>query len=72
MNPDKENSQKKSKNAEELVEYAVASLNIEGIRVPDDEKEILRKIANGELDADEVADAIAQKAIKQSIIDNQK
>jgi len=72
MNANKENSQKKSKTAEELVENAVASLSIEGIRVPDDEKEILRKIANGELDADEVADAIVQKAIEQSIIDNQK
>ena len=72
MNANKENSQKKSKTAEELVENTVASLSIEGIRVPDDEKEILRKIANGELDADEVADAIVQKAIEQSIIDNQK
>ena len=72
MNPDKDTSQKKSKTAEELVEYAVASLSIEGIIVPDDEKEILRKIANNELDADEVADAIAQKAIEQAITDNKK
>ncbi len=72
MIPDKDNSQEKSKTAEELVENAVASLSIEGIIVPDDEKEILRKIANGELDADKVADAIAQKAIEQAIIDNQK
>ena len=72
MNPDKDASQKKSKTAEELVEYAVASLSIEGIIVPDDEKEILRKIANNELDADEVADTIAQKAIEQAITDNKK
>jgi hypothetical protein len=72
MNPDKDTSQKNSKTAEELVEYAVASLSIEGIIVPDDEKEILRKIANNELDADEVADAIAQKAIEQAITDNKK
>lgn len=56
----------KSKTAEELVEQAVASMNIEGIRVPEDEKEILRKIANGELDADEVAEAIAKKALENS------
>jgi hypothetical protein len=72
MNSDENNSQEKSKTAEELVEYAVASLSIEGIIVPDDEKEILRKIANGELDADKVADAIAQKAIEQAITDNKK
>lgn len=72
MNPDKDNSQEKSKTVEELVENAMASLSIEGIRVPDDEKEILRKIAGCELDADEVADAIVQKVIKQSKIDSQK
>ena len=53
---------KDSKSAEELVEQVVASMNIEGIRVPEDEKEILRKIASGELDADEVAEAIAKKS----------
>ena len=72
MNSDENNSQEKSKTAEKLFEYAVASLSIEGIIVPDDEKEILRKIANGELDADKVADAIAQKAIEQAITDNKK
>ncbi|WP_299588748.1 antitoxin VbhA family protein [uncultured Microbulbifer sp.] len=59
-------SRSKDKKAEELVERAIASLNIEGIRVPEEEKEILRKIANGELDADEVADEIVRKALKDS------
>ena len=53
-----------------VVEQTVASLNIEGMRVPDDEKEILKKIASGELDADEVADAIAKKAIAESASKN--
>lgn len=56
----------KAKTPEEIVEQAIASLNIEGIRVPEDEKEILRKIAAGELDADEVADAIAKQALENS------
>lgn len=61
-----EDDKKDSTSAEELVEQAVASMNIEGIRVPDDEKEVLRKIATGELDADEVAEAIAKKALENS------
>lgn len=61
-----ENKKKDSKSAEELVEQVVASMNIEGIKIPEDEKEILRKIANGELDADEVAEAIAKKALENS------
>lgn len=61
-----ENEKKDSKPAEELVEQVVASMNIEGIKIPEDEKEILRKIANGELDADEVAEAIAKKALENS------
>ena len=55
-----------SKSTEELVAQAIASMNIEGIRIPEDEKEILRKIASGELDADEVAEAIAEKAIENA------
>lgn len=61
-----ESNDKHSKSADEMVEQAVASMNIEGIRIPEDEKEILRKIANGELDADEVAEAIAKKALEDS------
>lgn len=61
-----ESDKEDSKSPEELVEQAIASMNIEGIRIPDDEKEILQKIATGELDADEVADAIAKKAIENS------
>ena len=56
--------------ADFVVEQAVGSLNIEGIRVPDDEKEILRKIANGELDADEIADSIVAKAIAANAAKN--
>ena len=61
-----ENEKKNSASAEELVEQVIASMNIEGIKIPEDEKEILRKIANGELDADEVAEAIAKKALGES------
>ncbi|MGH1469975.1 MAG: antitoxin VbhA family protein [Cellvibrionaceae bacterium] len=67
MKKAKEN-QEKSNTPEDMVEQAIASMNIEGIRIPEDEKEVLRKIASGELDADEVAEAIVNKALENAKI----
>lgn len=49
-----------------IVEQVVGSLNIEGIRVPDDEQEILRRIARGEIDADDYADEIVRQALHEN------
>ncbi|MGH1470369.1 MAG: antitoxin VbhA family protein [Cellvibrionaceae bacterium] len=56
-----------SNKIDSTAEQAIASLNIEGMRVPDSEKEILRKIAAGELNADEVVDAIVEDKTRKSL-----
>ncbi|CAA0123350.1 Uncharacterised protein [BD1-7 clade bacterium] len=66
----KDKEQAKPGDPEFQVEQTIGSMNIEGIRVPDDEKEVLKMIAEGKLDADEIADAIARQALEQSSKEN--
>ncbi|MGI9278015.1 MAG: antitoxin VbhA family protein [Endozoicomonas sp.] len=67
---DKQSPDKKIKDPDTVVNQVVGSLNIEGMKVPEDEKEILKKIASGELDADQVADEIVRKALQDNPADD--
>ncbi|WP_062270756.1 hypothetical protein [Endozoicomonas arenosclerae] len=44
-----------------IAEQVEGSMNIEGFKLPEEERETLKKIVKGELDVDEVADTIVRQ-----------
>ena len=49
-----------------IAEQVESSMNIEGFKLPEEERETLKKIVKGELDPDEVADAIVRKVLDEN------